>query len=135
MTFDATLASGRTAAESRMTSRAIVRRKTGASTVVDGFKVPTWQVVHTDLPIRIAGARRGSGSSRATEVGATEAQQASREAHVPATTTDIADGDLIEITAGENVGMVLRVVESAWQDQATARRLPVIADVRPKEWA
>ncbi|TQK73366.1 hypothetical protein FBY23_5198 [Nocardioides sp. SLBN-35] len=118
-----------------MTSRCIVRRKTGAFEVVDGFKMPTWATIHTDLPVRLAGSRGGTASSRVRDLAGAEIQSPVREAHVPEATDDLADGDLIEITAGENTGVVLRIVEATWQDQATARRLPVVGEARPKEWA
>lgn len=131
----ARLGAMRARAESRMTSRCTVRRKTGATTTdSNGFKIAVWSVVHTGLAIRLVGTSRGGASSRTLDLGSVEIQAAVREAHVPATTADLADGDLIEITAGENAGLVLRIVEATWQDQATARRLPVIAEARPKEW-
>jgi hypothetical protein len=131
--LDQGIAELRAYAEARMKSRCAIRRKTGSFEVVDGFKVPTWSIIHADLPIRIAGSQ-GTASSRTRDLAGAEIQSAIREAHVPATTTDLADGDFIEITIGENAGLVLRVVEATWQDQATARRLPVTAEVRPKEW-
>jgi hypothetical protein len=53
---------------------------------------------------------------------------------VPADTSGLLDGDLVEMTGGENAGLVLRVLEVAFQDQATARRLPVVEVQRPEEW-
>jgi hypothetical protein len=71
---------------------------------------------------------------RTVVVGTTEVQLAVRVGHFPAATTLLRDGDLIEITAGENAGLVLQIIEAAWQDQATARRVPVMAVQRPAEW-
>lgn len=131
----AELAEHRADALERMESRVAVLRKTGAHTVVDGFKVAEWATVHADLPMRLAGARGGTSSSRRQDLGGTEVEVAVREAHFPFDTTDLADSDYVEITAGENAGVVLRIVEATWQDQATARRMPVVAVVRPKEWS
>jgi hypothetical protein len=58
-----------------------------------------------------------------------------RTAHFPASTSNLRDGDLLEITSGENTGQVLRVVEADWSDQTTARRVPVVATQRPEEWS
>lgn len=125
----------RAEAEARMTSRCTVRRKGGTPVIVDGFKVPGWTVVHTDLPIRLGGTTRGASSARRDDIGSGEVEVAVRTAHFPAATSDLADSDYVEITSGENAGLVLRIVEATWQDQATARRVPVVSVVRPKEWA
>lgn len=131
--IDAALPQLRAEAEARMTSHCTVRRS-GASTTVDSIESPGWADVHTDLPCRLGGSERGGAGTRATSVGRTELQMAVRVLHVPATTSGIADGDLVEITSGEHAGLVLEVVEAAGQDQATARRLPVIEAQRPTEW-
>lgn len=137
MSLDSTLAAGRYAAESRMTSLATIRRKTGLPTQDEttGEEVPLWTVVYTDLPFRLAGASQGTAATRTVTIGAEEFQQAVRTGHMPAGTSDLADSDLIEVTAGENAGRVLRVVEATWQDQATARRVPVVEVDRPGEWS
>ena len=118
-----------------MTSRAIIRRPGGTTKDVDGYDVPAWDVVDADCPGRLAGSPRGGAGSRLVTVGDVEVQLAVREWHMPAWKPALADGDLIEVTVGENVGAVLRVVESSWQDQATARRVPVVETQRPEEWA
>ena len=133
--IEAGLTELRSYAEARMTSRCTVRRKGGPPVLVDGFKVPGWTVVHTDLPVRIGGTTRGASTARRDDIGAGEVEIAVRTAHFPAATTDLADSDYVEITSGENAGLVLRIVEATWQDQATARRVPVVSVVRPKEWA
>lgn len=121
-------------AESRMASRCTVRRTTGETTTnTEGWEVPEWAVTYSELPIRLGGS--GSTGTRNVTVGETEVQVALRVAHLPAATDDLRDGDLIEITEGESAGMVLQVVEASWQDQATARRVPVVEVTRPEEWA
>lgn len=117
-----------------MLSRCTVRRRTGDFVVTNGFKVPIWSVEHTDLAIRLAGTSNGAARSAFRDAGSAVSADASREAHVPATTANLADGDYIEITSGENAGLVLEVIEATWQDQATARRMPVTSVPRPQEW-
>lgn len=124
---------GRIAAESRMTSTATIWREDPDNpTVVDGLETPAWVAQHTALPGRLAGPSGGAAPSRKVSIGQTEIQVAVREWHCPATTTDLRDGDVIEITAGEHAGMFLRIVEASGQDQATARRLPVVEIQRPE---
>lgn len=122
-------------AESRMTSRAIVKREGGPPVIVDELEVPGWTTVETDLPGRLAGSRGGTAQTRTVTIGQTEVQLAVREWHCPADTNTLRDGDVIEVTAGENAGVFLRVVESAWQDQATARRVPVVEVQQPEGWS
>jgi hypothetical protein len=54
--------------------------------------------------------------------------------HLPASTTNLADGDLIEVTSGEWAGDVFRIVAAIRYDQKTARRLPIVEEPRPTEW-
>lgn len=121
-------------AEARMTSRATIRRKTGA-TVTDarGLEVPEWVDVAT-VACRIAGMTRGQSPSKTLDIGGAQVQVATRVAHFPVG-TDIHDGDLIDVLAGDVAGAVYRVIEAGAADQQTARRVPVIATERPKEWS
>lgn len=136
MSISGALAAGRRAAESRMTSRATIRRLGDPVADPDDpeAQVPGWTVVVADCPGRLAGSPRGGAGSRNVTVGGAEVTLAVREWHMPADSPAPADGDLIEVTEGENAGVVLRVVEASWQDQATARRLPVVEASRPEEW-
>ena len=127
------LAELRLYAEARMSGRCTIHRITG-SAVVDGFKVPAWTETHVDLPIRISGAAHGDAPMRVEDIAGLEVALARRVAHLPHDTTDLDDGDHIEVTSGELVGSVFRILESGGQDQATARRLPVVAVARPSEW-
>lgn len=129
----------RTRAESRMLSRVTVRRKTGytAQDEGTGLEVPVWDKVYTALPFRLGGSVTATASrmsSRTREFGGVDVQLAARTGHMPAATDNLADGDYIEVTEGENAGTVLAIVEATWQDQATARRVPVIEAIRPTEW-
>lgn len=135
------LAEHRADAEARMGaanggSDATVRRVDPDNpSVVDGIEIDGWTDVYTDLPMRLGGSNRGGAGTRTVTIGETEVQLAVRVASFPAATTNLRDGDLVDITAGENDGVVLRIVEASWQDQATARRVPVIEAQRPAEWA
>lgn len=133
--IEAELPNLRAEAEARMTSRAAVMRKTGGVTVVGGLEVPEWATVYADTPFRLGGAQRGGAGTRTVTVGGVSTEVALRVGNLPAGTSNLHDNDLIEITAGENTGLVLRIIEAAWQDQATARRVPVISEQRPEEWA
>lgn len=126
----------RAEAEARMLSTVTIRRKSGAWTQDEdtGEEIPIWADVYTDLPFRLAGAYHGDAVTRRVTIGGQEFQQAVRTGNLPASTDDLEDSDLIDITAGENAGRVLMVVEATWQDQATARRVPVVEVDRPEEW-
>lgn len=130
MSVQSVLASGRRTALARMTSTATVRRMTGR-TVQDestGLEVPVWADVYTG-PVRFVG-----GSTRTVTIGGVEFQEATGRVDFPHDTTDLADGDLVDITAGEWAGTVLRIVEAVKGDQRTARRVPVVEVPRPEEW-
>lgn len=120
-----------------MTSRATVRRKSGATTTdADGLRVTGWTVVHTALPFRIDGTGAvGDGRSRGANLGGVVSfAQVTALGHMPADTTDLEDGDLVEITSGEWAASVWRVVAAVVADQKTARRVPIEAVPRPSEW-
>jgi hypothetical protein len=129
------MAAGRRAAEARMTSRCTIRRKTGTTTGPNGFTIGVWTATYTALPLRLVSESTGTTQSRRVETAGVQFELAVRTAHLPASTSDLRDGDLIEITAGENAGAVLRIVEADWSDQVTARRVPVVATQRPEEWS
>lgn len=126
----------RAEAEARMVSTVTIRRKTGltAQNETTGLKDPIWDEVYTDHPFRLGGADRGGSGTRTVTIGGVETQVAARVGSLPASTDDLRDGDLIDITAGENAGVVLHIIEATWQDQATARRVPVFEVQRPSEW-
>lgn len=127
--IDAALPELRAMAESRMTSRAAVMRKTWV-TGPDGYEVAEWAAVYVDVPFRL----KGKGS-RLVQVGGVEFSQADAEGHLPWPSDLLADDDLVEVTAGEWAGTVWRVVEAVKGDQRTARRFPVVEVARPEEWA
>ncbi len=118
-----------------MLSRCTIRRQTGETAEDDeGYEVPVWADVYTALSMRLAGSIRGQSQFRRAETAGVEFEIAMRTAHFPVSTEDLRDNDLVEITSGDNAGMVLRIVEADFQDQATARRVPVVATQRPEEW-
>lgn len=136
----ATLGRHRRRAKSRMGatnggSTVQVMRHVGETTDANGYIVPDWAAVYVDLPTRLAGASGGASPTKTIDVGGAELQVAAREAHFPADTDQLLDGDLLEVTEGENAGLVLRLVETDWADQATARRIPVVSAERPPEWS
>lgn len=119
-----------------MTSTALVKRPSGGSTTnAEGFQVAGWTTVYTGLPMRLGGSDRGGAGSRSVVVGDVELALAVRVASFPYDTANLRDGDVVEVTAGENAGAFLRIVEASWQDQATARRVPVIEAQKPEGWA
>lgn len=130
---DAELQEHRDDAAALRVSTATVRRRNGYTTV-GGAKVPNWTDVVVGSPFRLGGANSGSAQTRTVSIGGTEVQVAVRVGSFPVSVDDLADGDVIEVTGGENAGMFLEVVESAWQDQATARRVPVVQMQAPEGW-
>lgn len=134
-------ARGRAFLETRMGaehlgSTATVRRKTGRIVQDEdtGRQSPVWLDLHTDLPCRISAATRGASPSHTIDRSDVQVEESARVISFPAATTGLVDGDLVDVTAGENAGLVFRIVEADWKDQATARRVPVIGEQRPKEW-
>jgi hypothetical protein len=75
------------------------------------------------------------GGSRGVNIGGVTFEDATGVGHVPATTTDLLDDDLVDVHTGEWAGDVFRIVAAVRYDQKTARRVPIVEDVRPEEWA
>lgn len=127
----------RAQALSRMESVVTVYRDTGnvAQDEETGSELPAWDDIYTDAPFRLGGADRGSAGVRTVDTPGGEVTLAVRTGHFPHTFADLRDGDLIDVTAGECAGLVLRIVEATWQDQATARRVQVVEIDRPEGWA
>lgn len=137
MSVDSVTTAGRRAAESRMTSRVEIRRKTGRTTQDEttGYEVPVWDTIHTDLSARFPPERGGAGKSRTVDIGGAEVTLALREMHVPWATENLATGDYALVTAGRSAGSVWRLVEAgAPADQSTAYRLDVVEEDKPAEW-
>lgn len=109
-------------------------RKTGDTTEVNGFEVPVWAAVHVDLPFRSDGGGSSDGGSRSVTVGGVTFEDATGIGHMPATTADLEDDDLLDVFAGEWAGDVYRVVAAVRYDQKTARRVPIVEQARPEEW-
>ena len=119
-----------------MQSRATIRRASGR-TVQDeatGREVTAWDLEHVGIPVRLRSRAAATGSRAVTSAGV-ELQLAVMEAHFPALTKNLRDGDLIEVTSGERAGTVWRIVEASAGDQQTARRVPVVEAQRPSEWS
>lgn len=135
--IDATLPFLRAEALGRMVAMATVRRDTGnvAQDEDTGAETPIWATVYTNVPFRLGGPNQGASGARVIETPGGEITLAVRTGHFPHDHDELRDGDLIDITAGENAGLVLRIIEATWQDQATARRVQVVEADRPEEWA
>lgn len=120
----------------RMTSTANVRRPTGRTAQgADGLEANVWDTVHTGVPFGLGGSTSGDGGSRRITVAGNEYQQATGIGRFPHDLTDLADGDHVEVVAGEWAGSVFAVIEATKKDQATSRRVPVVEVSRPSEWA
>lgn len=126
----------RAEALARMLSTVTIRRLTGRMGQDEntGRQVPQWTETHLDIPCRIGGANTGSSGTRTESTVGGELQTALRVAHLEHDTANLADGDLIDVTAGEVAGTVWRIVEAEFADQQTARRIPVESVQRPAEW-
>lgn len=128
----------RAEAEARMTSRATIRRKTGHWVQIEetGEEVPVWAVVHADVPFRLGGGAEAfsTGSTRRQNIGGIEIQTATRVGHLPVWVDGLSDGDWIDVLSGDNAGRAFSIIEADFKDQATARRVPVLAQDRPEEW-
>lgn len=129
--LQARLERGRAAAEARMLSRCTIRRDAGLAPQdpETGRQPRDWEVIHADLRCRLTG-----NEARNVAAAGGEVDVPARILRVPWNTTGLADGDLIELTAGDATGLVLRIVEIAGSDQTTELRLPVIGAQRPEEW-
>ena len=125
----------RAEAEARQRSRVSVMRKTGDKTKVNGYQVPEWGAVHVDLPFRKDNGGSSDGGSRGVTIGGVTFEDATGIGHMPADTADLRDDDLLEVTSGEGTGEVLRIVAAVRYDQKTARRVPIVEEPRPEEWA
>lgn len=115
-------------------SRVAVMRKTGDTTEVNGYEVPEWAAVYVDIPFRSDSSSSGDGGSRGVTIGGVQFEDATGIGDFAATTTDLQDDDLIEVTSGEWTGDVFRIVAAIRYDQKTARRVPIVEEVRPEEW-
>lgn len=142
MNFGEELAAGlaelRVHAESRFGCRCEIRRLTGrnAQNEANGREVPTYVVVHADVPCRLPSSVRATG---AKEAGAAMRPDVDREVHVSADLPLTRDGWLIVVTAVDAlsnpdlVGQSFRIVDPHPADQVTARRIGVKGDGAPRE--
>ncbi len=115
-----------------MTSTATIHRRGTKATGPSGDDVWSYTTPHVGTPFRLAGSTSGDGGSRSVTIGGVTYEKATAVGHLPADTTNLRDGDLIEVTAGEWAGSVFRIVEAVKKDQATARRVPVEEVARPE---
>lgn len=123
----------RAEAEARMESRVTIWRLSARLTQDEttGEEVPAYEAIHTALPFRSDGGSSGDGGSRTITLAGIQYEQATGIAHFPAATLDLADDDLIDVTAGEFAGDMFRIVKAVRYDQKTARRVPIVEAIRP----
>ena len=121
----------RAEAEARMESAGTAYRRTGYTLDANRLQVPDWEVVYTGK-CRIS-AGRGPTSSTPETTADLDIARSSMVGHFPHA-TELHDGDLIDVTAGESAGLVFRVVEADQGDQRTACRVRIIQVERPAEW-
>ena len=127
----------RAEAEARMKacSRATVKRQNGTTTDADGYEVPAWEVVYTDIPCRISAGSTSDGGSRGVSIGGVTFEDATGVGHFPHPSPLFRDGDIFELTAGDWVGDFFMVVAAIRYDQQTARRLPIKEAAEPDGWS
>jgi hypothetical protein len=118
-----------------MLSTVIVRRLTGhmVQNEETGTETAEWAAVY-EGPFRLDGGSSGDGGSRTVTIGGVTYEQATGVGHFPHDTTDLTDGDLVDVTAGEWQGAVFSIIEAVRADQKTARRVPIREAQRPVEW-
>ena len=119
---------GRELAMARMLSRVTIWRENGDE-VVNGIERVKWELIYAGVPFRLV-----DGQSTPVTVGGIDFADATGRGDLPAVITNLQDNDLIEVTRGEWVGSVFRVVKAIKGDQMTARRVPVVEVNRPTEW-
>lgn len=136
MTADPIIAVGdlaelRADAQTRMASTTTIRRRAsrGVQDEGTGLEATGWVTVATGQPFRLK-----AGRSRTVTIGGVTFEEATAEAHLPASVSDVTDGDMLEVTDGDWTGSVWRVVEAVKGDQAVVRRLPVLEVPRPADW-
>lgn len=121
-----------------MASRCVVKRidpdepKTNNA---DGYEVDNWVAIHTALPVTIGGSSGSDGGSRSITIGSVVFEEATGVAKFPATTTDLQDNDVFEVTDGEWPGAMFRIVAAIVADGKTARRIPIVEASRPNGWS
>lgn len=118
-----------------MTSRATVKRQNGTTTDADGYEVPAWQVIYTDLPCRVSPGSTSDGGSRGVSIGGVTFEDATGVGHFPHPSPLFRDGDVLELTAGDWAGDFFTVVAAIRYDQQTARRLPIREASEPEGWS
>ncbi len=135
MPTEGDLATFRELAGLRMTSRATVRRKTGATTTsANGLQVPVWVDVYTNIPCRIDASGSSDGGSRGVTVGGITYEEATGVDHFPHPSPLLKPNDVACITSGEWSDEFHRIVAVPKYDQKTARRVPIVDVERPEGW-
>lgn len=122
-------------AESRMTSRLLLRRKTGATVIVDGNDVYEWADVYVDLPCWIDWEASGPNSGLNINVGAgVTVTRARRVLKIPHHATAGRDHDVARISGGALDGKFFRLTEVTFADHKKQQEIAIIEAPRPEGW-
>ena len=123
-------------AESRMTSRLLLRRKTTETVInAEGLDVAVWEDIYVDLPCWVDWEASGSNSGVNINVGAgVQVTRARRVLKVPHTATLGKDHDVARISGGALDGKFFRLTEVTFADQKKQQEIPIIECSRPEGW-
>lgn len=122
-------------AESRMTSRLLLRRKTGATVIVDGKDVANWSDVYVDLPCWVDWEGSQSRSGVNINVGAgVEITRSRRVLKIPHHATNGRNHDVGMVSGGALDGKFFRLTEVTFADQKKQQEIPIIECPRPEGW-
>ncbi|HEY9353403.1 MAG TPA: DUF6093 family protein [Nocardioides sp.] len=122
-------------AESRMTSRLLLRRKTGATVIVDGKDVAELSDVYVDLPCWVDWEASGPNSGVNVNVGAGVTVTRSRRVlKIPHHATACRDHDIARISGGALDGKFFRLTEVTFADHKKQQEIPIIESPRPEGW-
>lgn len=129
------LARGRELAESLMTSTCRIGRNVGVGQQDEatGRRSIQWQIVYTGKT-RVRGQNAGTSPYRPDTPGTVPVNNAVRTIKLPASVTDVRDGDIVEITSGDLTGVFFQLDEAALQDLAVERRIQAVETSRPDDW-
>lgn len=116
-----------------MTSRATILRPTGnLTTNAEGFQVPEYATVYTDLSCRIDAGGSSDGGSTGVNIDGITYEEATGTGHFPYPSELLASDDIVLVTSGEWPDVCYRIVAAIAYDQKTARRLPIVRESKPE---
>lgn len=122
-------------AESRMTSRLLLRRKTSTTVIVDGKDIAVWEDIYLDLPCWVDWEATGATSGVNINVGAgVTVTRARRVLKIPHYATACRDHDVAKISGGALDGKFFRLTEVTFADQKKQQEIPIIEAPTPEGW-